>query len=115
MTQQLPIGAQEYYDLLPPFDHQPGDVWSSLPTYGTLRLKSVSGIVVTPACDLANRKVETITYLPIVSLQEYFSSRACLPDHLKVIDGQLTVAGLDVQLSSLTVSLPPSAQDLDAV
>jgi hypothetical protein len=38
---------------------------------------TASGIVITPACDLAQCKTETITYLPIIPVSEYLASSAC--------------------------------------
>ena len=57
-------------------DHNTGDIWRDLPTFGLLKIPTCSGIVITPACDLANSKVETVTYLPIVSLPQWFCSRS---------------------------------------
>jgi hypothetical protein len=37
-------------------------------------------LVVTPSCDLSNRKVNTITYLPIVSFLDWISSRDFLSE-----------------------------------
>lgn len=68
------IESKHFYDFLPSIDHRTGDIWRGLPTFGLYSKKVIDGIVVTPACDLANRKCETITYLPIVSIEEYLSS-----------------------------------------
>jgi hypothetical protein len=57
-------------------DHNTGDIWRDLPTFGLLKVPTCSGIVITPACDLANSKVETVTYLPIISLPQWFCSRS---------------------------------------
>lgn len=57
-------------------DHNTGDIWRDLPTFGLLKVPTCSGIVITPACDLANSKVETLTYLPIISLTQWFCSRS---------------------------------------
>ncbi|MCK8504224.1 hypothetical protein [Myxococcus fulvus] len=68
------VKTEHYYDLLPTLEHRPGDIWSDLPTHGILRLSTAAGLVITPACDLQNRKVETITYLPVVSTHQFFAS-----------------------------------------
>ncbi len=39
-----------------------------LPSMGLVPATRVSGLVVTPACDLANCKTETVTYVPIVPI-----------------------------------------------
>lgn len=59
----------------PLLDHRPGDIWTNLPTNGLLKHQYCGGIVITPACDLANRKVETLTYLPIVPIEAWLSMR----------------------------------------
>jgi hypothetical protein len=68
------IEPKHFYDFLPSLDHRTGDIWRGLPTFGLYANKTTDAVVVTPACDLANQKCETITYLPIVSLEEYLSS-----------------------------------------
>lgn len=74
------VTAAEYYDCLPDAQHQPGDIWLDLPSFGTLKTETTLGIVVTPACDLQNNKTETITYLPIVSINQFFALFAALSD-----------------------------------
>jgi hypothetical protein len=69
------ISARTYYDYFPPAPHAPGDIWMHLPTHGLLRRERCSAIVVTPSCDLSNRKVNTITYLPIIGCREWMASR----------------------------------------
>lgn len=46
----------------------------NLPTHGLLRRNQASGLVVTPSCDLSNRKVNSISYLPILSFTDWVSS-----------------------------------------
>lgn len=70
------IDSRDYYDFFPPNIHRAGDIWRGLPTYGTLGGKTCTGIVITPACDLAQQKCETITYIPVVPIEEYLSSSA---------------------------------------
>jgi hypothetical protein len=70
------IDERDYYDFLPPNIHRTGDIWKALPTFGTLNCGLTAGIVMTPACDLANNKSETITYIPIVSITDYLNSPA---------------------------------------
>lgn len=74
------ISARSYYDYFPPSSHAPGDIWMHLPTHGLLRRVRASGLVVTPSCDLFNRKVNTITYLPIISFHDWVSSRDFLAE-----------------------------------
>jgi hypothetical protein len=42
---------------------------------------------------LANRKAETITFLPVISLPDYLNGPALIPDVIKVIRGQAQYAG----------------------
>ena len=92
------ISARSYYDYFPPSSHAPGDIWMHLPTHGLLRRGHASALVVTPSCDLFNRKVSTITYLPIISFLDWVSSR----DFLAEIVG--TMLSLVDQLGPLGVS-----------
>ena len=71
-----PLTGTSFYDNLPSPDHRTGDIWRHLPTFGTLTRVSTSGIIITPACDLANRKCEMITYLPIIPVADYIGSSA---------------------------------------
>lgn len=71
------VEARNFYDFLPSVNHRTGDIWRNLPSFGLFKSSSVDGIVVTPACDLANRKCETVTYLPILSIEEYLASPSC--------------------------------------
>lgn len=86
-----PITHRDYYDLNPPLGNALGDIWQDLPTFGLLRGRLSAGIVVTPACDLANRKAETITYLPVVGVLDLLGSVAFLPEVRRVLDGQWKV------------------------
>src|SRR4051812_33762870 len=70
----LPAGVSERYDLFPSTEHMPGDIWLNLPTGGLVRGATACGIVISPACDLANCKAETITFLPVISVKEYLGS-----------------------------------------
>lgn len=70
----IPNLTRHYYST--PFpEHNTGDIWKDLPTNGLIKLNYCSGIVITPACDLSNNKVETLTYLPIVPVDYWFCSR----------------------------------------
>src|SRR5438105_2178746 len=94
MTIGVKTSARDYYDRNPSLDHVPGDIWSDLPTFGLLRAPTAHGLVITPACDLANRKVETITYLPILPISAYLTTAGFLPDVARGVNGQLEAAGV---------------------
>lgn len=95
MAQSPPINASDYYEFFPQPEHQVGDIWVDLPTFGMFGIEHVPGIVITPACDLQNCKSETITYLPIVSIRQAFVLRGFLPAVVKAINGQAQVLGID--------------------
>lgn len=69
------LAARKYYKDIES-SHMTGDIWMNLPSLGVLKQQLCSGLVITPSCDLANAKVETITYLPIISIDSWFTSRA---------------------------------------
>jgi len=92
------ISARSYYDYFPPSPHAPGDIWMHLPTHGLLRRERASALVVTPSCDLSNRKVNTITYLPIISFLDWVSSRDFLAE---IVGAMLSLVD---QLSPLGIS-----------
>ena len=49
-------------------------------THGLLKESHLPGVVITPACDLANDKVETISYLPIIPIRNYLATTSFLPE-----------------------------------
>lgn len=73
------IDALSYYNVLPASSHACGDIWRGLPSFGLAGLSSVTGLLVTPACDMSWGKSETATYLPIIPVRSYFSLDAALP------------------------------------
>jgi len=87
-----PLG--KYYETLPTATHQTGDIWSELPTFGLIKNPYLPGIVITPACDLANNKVETISFLPILPVNSYLYSPSFWPE----IRGSLLSAADQLQL-----------------
>lgn len=89
----VPLSAADYYDFFPTTTHNPGDVWVGLPTFGVLPRSHLPGLVVTPACDLSNRKVESITYVPIVPVNVFVVSRSMMPEIKRAVEGQLAAAG----------------------
>lgn len=86
------VRVHDYYDTNPSLDHIAGDIWVDLPTFGVLRPTRVAGIIITPACDLAHRKAEAITYLPIVPIREYFIGPAFAPEIVRETNGHITAA-----------------------
>ncbi len=112
---RLPIGASDYYELYPSNEHESGDIWAALPTHGVLSAPRLPAVVITPACDLLNRKVETLTYLPIISVRAYLASRSHLPEILRATNGQLEASGCPRFVDECQSGSLPRAEDLLAV
>jgi hypothetical protein len=107
------IDASDYYDLNPRLEHAPGDVWVNMPTFGLLADQPTSGLVITPACDLLNRKVATVTYLPILPLCSYLASVFSLPEITRELAGQLSVFGKNHLLQSDQPYIPPAPSSVE--
>src|SRR5437868_5830059 len=86
---KIKVSARQYYDSLPSSEHLPNDIWTCLPTHNLLRCQRTTGIVITPACDLANAKVDTITYLPVISVRHWLTTTAFLPEIHRHLDRHL--------------------------
>ena len=108
-----PIRA--YYSELVTNEHCTGDVWSNLPTHGLLKESHLPGVVITPACDLANDKVETISYLPIIPIRNYLATTSFLPEIKNAMLGisdQLNYTEFRTITSQIW---PPSTHDLKSM
>ncbi|MBY3044179.1 hypothetical protein [Rhizobium leguminosarum] len=92
MTAFQPINSKAYYDFLPTSESACGDIWIGLPSMGLFD-GPVSGVVISPACDLSNFKTETITFLPIIPIRAYFSNLAFLPTLRREISERFRSAG----------------------
>jgi len=112
---KLPVGPSDYYELFPSGDHQSGDIWTDLPTHGVLADARLPCVVITPACDLVNRKVETVTYLPILGVGTYLTSRSHLPEILRTINGQLKACGLEITNGEYFETSFPRLEDVQRI
>lgn len=92
------IEPASFYAKFPRVDHYPGDIWTNLSCYGSLSKKPVTGLILTPACDLSNHKVESLTYLPVVSVGQYFSTTAVLPIVYRRMLGLTTSVGVNADV-----------------
>jgi len=109
-------GARLYYDYLPPAGTACGDIWRDLPSGGLLGTDPITGLVVTPACDLSQRKAETITYLPVIPARAYFSTLGALPEVRSRTLGQLKAGGLALSTIWNHESFaPPSVDQLELI
>lgn len=116
MSDTRKISAKHYYEYLPGERPRCGDIWIQMPSYGVLGLSHVSGLVITPPCDLANRKAETIVYLPILSVSQYFHTTGAYPDIREKTQGLLTAGKLKsaVEWPANRYSLPHPSTLTDA-
>lgn len=76
MPSDAPLQAKHFYDGMPSANNLPGDIWKGLPTFGVLPTPTTRGVIITPACDLAQGKTETVTFLPVVCSSEFLGSAA---------------------------------------
>jgi len=112
------VGVRDYYELDPPLEHAPGDIWSDLPTFGVLPADRTAGLVITPACDLSNRKVETITYLPVITVRQFGCSSTGLAATQMVCSDATSKVGTTSSRSvrdSDARSCPPNNMSTDSV
>ena len=100
------IQPKDYYDFFPPNAHRTGDIWRDLPNFFIFNIPHSYGIVVTPACDLAQKKSETITYLPIASIEDYLNTPAFYNEIWLNIQSQLE------KLKLLKLITPPERYEL---
>ncbi|UXY12214.1 hypothetical protein N7922_06750 [Kosakonia sp. ML.JS2a] len=87
------IEAKDFYKNLPSIEHETGDIWLNLPSWGIAKLNKCSGIVLTPACDLSQKKTETAFILPIIPLRDYLYSKAFYFDLWKEINSKIKNIG----------------------
>lgn len=94
------IDAKDFYQNLPSINHETGDIWLSLPCWGISRLNKCSGVVITPACDLSQKKAETALVLPIISITDYMLSKAFFFDIWTELNAKIKKTGTDMCPSS---------------
>lgn len=99
MAEFRKIGAKSYYDYLPKLAHGCGDIWRDLPSFGVLGSRPIAGVVVSAACDLTQRKTETVTFLPVIPVGQYFSTIGVLPSVRQRVHGLLSAGRLSVLTS----------------
>lgn len=109
-----PLNVRDYYDVVPPIAPAAGDIWSDLPTFGLIPGGATRAVVITPACDLSNRKVATASYLPIIPLHRYFLSPSFVPTIRRETNKHLTAAGLPLLPEPSTWFAPPALPTIDA-
>lgn len=89
------IEAKDYYKNLPAIEHETGDIWSGFPCWGMANHKTTAAIVITPACDLSQKKSETVTVLPIISITDYLHSKSFHAELWNEFNSKLKELGSD--------------------
>jgi hypothetical protein len=107
------LNVRDFYDLAPRVALAAGDIWSGLPTFGLVPGGAGRAIVVTPACDLSNHKLETATYLTILTLRQYLRSPAFVPAIVRETSRHLETLGLPALSSDTSRFLPPTVATLE--
>ena len=78
MTISSAQSEKHYYDTFPAGPFQTGDIWSNIPSNGLLDAPVTFGLLITPACDLQNRKSDTLAFMPVISVRDAIRSRFIL-------------------------------------
>lgn len=100
------IDAKDFYKNLPAIEHETGDIWQGIPSLGLLGRKYISAVVITPACDLSQKKSETVTVLPIVPILDYLYSKSFYGDVWNEFYNKLKQYGADDFLPASKFSHP---------
>lgn len=108
-------GDIQYYSKTPAPEHATGDIWRGLPSTGLCKRPTCTGVVISPACDLANCKSEVVTYLPVVSIAEYYSSAASYMEYRPALNSCLKEAGMDRFSDYVGLERVPTPQDIDVL
>lgn len=109
------ITAEHFYEKYPAGTHSTGDIWRGLPIFGNLNRNTVTGVVITPACDLDQHKTETITFLPIITIKEYISSPSFYSDTWKYANDAINQLKLSDLVTTPNRFELPIASEIDQV
>lgn len=101
------IEARDFYKNMPSLVHETGDIWRNLPGFGLPNNVKTSGIVISPACDLSQKKTETATVIPIIPIHEYLYSKSFYSEIWNEMSGSLKPYGSDDHPPSDRFSHPP--------
>lgn len=109
------IETKDFYKSLPSLDHETGDIWSGLPTFGIFEGTAISAVAITPACDLSQKKTETITFLPIIAIGEYLYCKSFLQEVWKEISQKLPAIGFGAIAPAHRFCNPPADEILKVI
>ncbi|QYX46930.1 hypothetical protein K3F43_19880 [Pseudomonas tussilaginis] len=101
------IEARDFYKNMPSLDHETGDIWHNLPGFGLPYNLMTTGIVISPACDLSQKKTETATVIPIIPIHEYLYSKSFYSEIWNELSDRLKPYGADDHAPSDRFSHPP--------
>jgi len=101
------IEARDFYKNMPSLNHETGDIWHNLPGLGLPDKLKVTGIVISPACDLSQKKTETATVIPIIPISEYLYSKAFYSEIWNELSNRLKIYGSDDHPPADRFSHPP--------
>lgn len=101
------IEARDFYKNMPSLEHETGDIWHNLPGFGIPNIPVVSGIVISPACDLSQRKTETATVIPIIPIRDYLYSKAFYSEVWNEFSSRLKLYGAEDSPPPDRFSHPP--------
>ena len=101
------IEARDFYRNMPSLEHETGDIWHHLPGLGLPYNVLTTGIVISPACDLSQKKTETATVIPIIPIHEYLYSKAFYSEVWNELYNRLKQYGADDNLPPDRFSHPP--------
>jgi len=101
------IEARDFYKNMPSLNHETGDIWHNLPGFGLPNKVTVTGIVISPACDLSQKKTETATVIPIIPVSEYLYSKAFYGEVWNEVFNRLKPYGAEEHPPADRFSHPP--------
>lgn len=114
MNEFRPVNAKSYYESLPSSKPSCGDIWTNIPSFGLLPTNFATAISISPACDISNFKTETLTFLPIIPVSQYFHTIGFLPVLRREILERLKAAELSLEMPwPETGYYQPSTRDFD--
>ncbi|MEB2623728.1 hypothetical protein [Pseudomonas sp. YuFO8] len=102
------IEARDFYKNMPSLDHETGDIWRNLPGFGLPNNVMTTGIVISPACDLSQKKTETATVIPIIPIREYLYTKSFYGEIWNELSNRLKPYGADDHPPSNRFSHPPT-------
>jgi hypothetical protein len=88
------IEPKDFYKNLPQIKHETGDIWRGIPSFGLLSDEFIRALVITPACDLEQKKSETVTVLPIITISDFFYSKCFYSEIWSEFSNPLTEFGI---------------------